>query len=42
MAHMPDFLKLLLCRCMHVCGFVSVCVSAPKGINNNWHDMDPV
>ena len=26
-----------MCWCVYVC--LSVCVSAPKGINNQWHDM---
>ena len=35
--HAPGFLKLLWFTCQYVC--VSVCVSAPEGINNRWHDM---
>ena len=33
----PGFLKLLWFTCRYVC--LSVCVSTPEGINNQWHDM---
>ena len=33
----PGFLKSFLLACRYVC--MSVCVSAPEGINNQWHDM---
>ena len=44
---MPGFLKLHLfvrwyvCVCVSVCACVCVCicVSAPEGINNQWHGM---
>ena len=36
----PGFLKLLLFALYAcVCVYVSVCVSAPEGINNQWRDM---
>ena len=37
----PGFLKLLwfACRYVHRCVHLSICVSTPKGINNQWHDM---
>ena len=40
----PGFLKLLwsACRYACVCVCVCVCVSAPKAINNQWHDIDRV
>ena len=40
----PGFLKLLwfACRYACVCVLVSVCVSAPEAINNQWCDIDRV
>ena len=35
--HAPGFLKLLWLVHRYAC--VSVCVSAPKAINNQWRDM---